>query len=262
MNALLTKKKPEKRLLVRIKKTGGRDRRGRITVRHRGGGARRLYRKIMFGQMNRGQKGKVKAIEYDPNRSAFLMLVEYASGQTCYMLAPQGVGVGDEILCAEQTDLRPGNRMKLAYIPVGAQVYSIETVPGGGGAMARAAGSFAKVEAKEGKYTQLAFPSGEVKRVLNECFASLGAVSNPEFMYKRVKNAGRMRLMGRRPHVRGSAMNPVDHPHGGGEGKTTRGLKYPKTPWGKHALGVKTRRSKKWTNTFIVRRRMKKKRKK
>ncbi|MEK7542427.1 MAG: 50S ribosomal protein L2 [Patescibacteria group bacterium] len=255
---IITKKRPEKQLLLRLKRTGGRNNRGRITMWHRGGGARKLYRKIMFGQTQLGQKGKVSAIEYDPNRNAFIMLVEYADGQKYYMLAPHGIGVGDEIVCDEKTEVKRGSRMKLKNIPLGELVYNIELVPGRGGTMVRSAGNSAKIEGHDGKYTQLVFPSSEVKRMLGESFASLGVVSNPEFMYERVKNAGRSRLKGIRPHVRGSAMNAVDHPHGGGEGKTPIGLKYPKTPWGKPALGVKTRKSKKWTNTFIVQRRKKK----
>ncbi len=258
---IITKKKPEKNLLVRLRKTGGRNNSGRITIRHRGGGARKIYRKIMFGQMQLGQKGKIIAIEYDPNRNALIMLVEYADGQKCYMIAPHRIQVGDEIVCDEKTEVKRGSRMKLKNVPPGELVHNIELVPGRGGTMVRSAGNSAKVEAHEGKYTQLVFPSTEVRRVLGECFASIGMVSNPEFMYERIKNAGRSRLMGRRPRVRGTAMNPVDHPHGGGEGKTPIGLKFPKTPWGKHALGVKTRKSKRWTNTFIIQRRKKKKKK-
>ncbi|OHA64690.1 MAG: 50S ribosomal protein L2 [Candidatus Wildermuthbacteria bacterium RIFCSPLOWO2_01_FULL_48_29] len=256
---ILTKKEPEKRLLMRLPKTGGRGNTGRITIRHRGGGARKLYRKIMFGQVQMGQKGRVSAIEYDPNRNALIMLVEYADGSKFYMLAPHGIRAGDEILCDEKTDVKIGNRMKLKNVPPGEQIYNIELMPGQGGTMVRSAGNSSRVEAHEGKYTQLAFPSSEIRRVLGESFCSIGMVSNPEFMYERVKNAGRSRLKGRRPHVRGTAMNPVDHPHGGGEGRQPIGLKYPKTPWGKPALGVKTRRSKKWTNTFIISRRKKKK---
>lgn len=246
-------------MLVHIRKTGGRNNRGRISMWQRGGGTRKLWRKIMFGQTRLGQKGKVVALEYDPNRNALIMLVKYADGMKYYMLAPHRIQAGDEILCDEKTETKTGNRMKLKHIPIGEQVYNIELEPGRGGKMARSAGTSAKVDGYEGKYAQLTFPSGEVRKVLGECFASLGVVSNPEFMYERVKNAGRSRLKGRRPSVKGSAMNAVDHPHGGGEGRTPRGLKYPKTPWGKPALGVKTRRAKKWTNTFIIQRRKKKK---
>ncbi len=268
VKGILTKKRPEKRLLVRIAKTGGRGNLGRITVRHRGGGARKLYRKVMFGQVKLGQTGRVSSLEYDPGRNAWIMLVEYedlsadkAGGLKYYMLAPHGIQVGDEIVCDEKTEVRLGNRMRLKNIPSGEQVYNIELIPGRGGVLVRAAGNSAKVNAHEGKYTQLVFPSSEIRKVLGESFASIGIVSNPEFKYARVKNAGRARLKGRRPHVRGSAMNAADHPHGGGEGRTGIGLKYPKTPWGKHALGVKTRRAKKWTNVFILERRKKKKKK-
>ncbi len=259
IRGIITKKKPEKRLLVRLKKTGGRNNRGRITMWQRGGGARKLYRKVMFGQAQAGQTGRVNAIEYDPNRNALIMLVTYPNGQKFYLLAPHGIQVGNEVVCDEKTEVKLGNRMKLKHVPLGELVYNIELVPGRGGTMVRSAGSSAIVEAHEGKYAQLRFPSSEIRKVLGESFVSLGSVSNPEFMYKRVKNAGRSRLKGIRPHVRGSAMNAVDHPHGGGEGKTPIGLKYPKTPWGKPALGVKTRRSSKWTNVFIVQRRKKKK---
>lgn len=265
---IITKKKPEKKLLVHIKKTGGRNNTGRITMWQRGGGSKKLWRSVMFGQAWLGQKGRVAAIEYDPNRNALIMLVEYtdlpdgkAGIGKQYMLAPHGIQVGDEITCDEKVEVGTGNRMKLKNIPPGEQVYNIELVPGMGGKMVRSAGTAAKVAGHEGKYTQLVFPSSEVRKILGECFASLGMVSNPEFMYGRVKNAGRARLKGRRPNVRGSAMNPVDHPHGGGEGRSPIGMKYPKTPWGKPALGVKTRNKKKWTSMFIVEKRKKKKRK-
>jgi len=186
-------------------------------------------------------------------------LVVVENGKRCYILAPANIKVGDTIEVAEKTEFKPGNRMKLKNVPPGEQIYNIELMPGQGGTMVRSAGNSSRVEAHEGKYTQLAFPSSEIRRVLGESFCSIGMVSNPEFMYERVKNPGRSRLKGRRPHVRGTAMNPVDHPHGGGEGRQPIGLKYPKTPWGKPALGVKTRRSKKWTNTFIISRRKKKK---
>ena len=261
VKSILTKKEPEKRLLARITRTGGRGNLGRITVRHRGGGARKLYRKVTFGQVQLGQKGRVSSFEYDPGRNAWIMLVEYQDGSKYYMLAPHGIQVGDEIVCDEKADERPGNRMRLKNIPSGEQVHNIELIPGRGGVLVRAAGNSAKVNAHEGKYAQLVFPSSEIRKVLGESFASIGIVSNPEFKYARVKNAGRARLKGRRPHVRGSAMNAADHPHGGGEGRTPIGLKYPKTPWGKPTLGVKTRRAKKWTNTFILARRKKKRKK-
>jgi len=257
-----TKAKPEKSLLLRIKTSAGRNNTGRITIRHRGGGSRKLYRMINFGQSQLGKKATVKAIEYDPNRNAYIMLVEYADGTKQYLIAPHTIQVGDEIICEEKTDVKTGNRMKLKNIPPGEFIHNVELQPGGGAKLVRSAGAAAKIDAHDGKYTQLVFPSTEVRKILSECFATIGTVSNPEFMYQEVKNAGHARLKGKRPHVRGSAMNPVDHPHGGGEGRSPIGMKYPKTPWGKPALGVKTRSKKKWTNTFIVQRRKKKKRKK
>lgn len=258
---VITKKKPEKSLLVYLKKNAGRNNTGRITMRHRGGGSRALYRQMSFGQERLGEKAKVTGIEYDPNRNAYIMLVAYADGAKRYMLAPHSLKVGDEVVAAEKAEVKTGNRMKLKNIPAGEFVHNIELQPGQGGKLVRSAGAAAKVEAHEGKYTLVTFPSSEIRRILSECFATVGSVSNPEFMYQDLKNAGRSRLKGRRPHVRGSAMNPVDHPHGGGEGRSPIGLKYPKTPWGKRALGVKTRKAKKWTNTFIVQRRKKKKKK-
>ena len=258
---IITKNKPEKSLLVHLQKTAGRNNTGRITMRHRGGGSRMLWRQVSFGQDRLDETAKVTSIEYDPNRNAYIMLTEYADGLKKYMLAPQSVQVGDEVVIAEKAEIKAGNRMKLKNIPAGEFVHNIELQPGGGGKLVRSAGAAAKIEAHEGKYTQVVFPSTEIRKIQSECFATVGTVSNSEFMYGRVKNAGHKRLKGRRPHVKGTAMNPVDHPHGGGEGSTPVGLKYPKTPWGKHALGVKTRKAKKWTNTFIVQRRKKKKKK-
>jgi len=256
-----SKNKPQKSLLLSLKKNAGRNQKGRITIRHRGGGARKLYRMVDFGQRHLDQKGKVASVEYDPNRNGYIMLMEYADGQKAYVLAPHEIQVGDEILCAEKAEIKIGNRMKLKYVPVGEAVYNIELEPGRGGIMVRAAGTSAKVGAHAGKYTHLVFPSSEVRMILNECFASIGMVSHPGFSFERVKNAGATRLKGRRPKVRGSAMNPVDHPHGGGEGRSPIGMKFPKTPWGKPALGVKTRKRKQ-TTKFILERRKKKKRKK
>lgn len=251
-----------KQLLRRIKTTGGRSKNtGRITVRHRGGGTRRLWRIIDFGQEHLGVKGKVSGIEYDPNRNAFIALVEYENNEKGYIVVPVDVKAGDEILCDEKTEVKVGNRMKLKNIPAGTTVYNIELEPGRGGKMVRSAGTAAQVAAHEGKYTHIVLPSSEVRKVLQEAFASIGSVSNPEFRYKRIKNAGAVRNKGRRPRVRGVAMNPVDHPHGGGEGRSGIGMKHPKTPWGKPALGVKTRK-KKWTDKLIVERRKNKRRKK
>lgn len=255
--SLLTKKKPEKSLLLPLKKKGGRNVSGRITVRHRGGGAKRKYRIVEFGQSRLGEKAKVIALEYDPNRTAFLALIQYEDGEKKYILAPQGLKVGQEIMMAEKAPLSLGNRMKLKNIPIGTSIYNIELEPDKGGKIVRAAGTSAQVMGKEGKYTLLKLPSTEIRKVLSECFASVGIVSNPEHKFVSLGKAGRLRHLGRRPHVRGSAMNPCDHPHGGGEGKAPIGLKYPKTPWGKPAQGVKTRKRKK-TDKLIIQRRKKK----
>ena len=258
--SILTKKEPERRWLLALKSKAGRTASGRITVRHRGGGVKRLYRVADFGQDKLGVVGKVIALEYDPYRTAYLALVEYQDGdrrdksllpphsttvglgEKRYILAPYQLNVGDEIICNEAAEIKIGNRMKLKNIPVGTQVYNIELEPGKGGKMARSAGSTAKVLAREAGLTHLAMPSGEIRKVPQECFASIGQVSRPEHRFITIGKAGRVRLKGRRPQVRGTAMNPCDHPHGGGEGKTPIGLKYPKTPWGKPALGVKTRK--------------------
>jgi len=253
-NNILTKKEPEKKLLITLKKKAGRGAGGRITVRHKGGGVKRRYRLVDFGQEKEGVKGKVIAIEYDPYRTAFLALVEYENKEKRYRLAADGLKVGDEIICAEKTEIKTGNRMKIKNIPVGTMVYNIELEPGRGGKLVRSAGTGAKVLAHEKKYTNLEMPSGEIRRVLGECYATVGTVSYPEWRYVKIKKAGSNRLKGKRPTVRGSAMNPVDHPHGGGEGRAPIGLKHPKTPWGRPARGVKTRR-KKWTDKYIIKRR-------
>lgn len=255
---ILTKKKPEKKLLLYIKRKAGRSNTGRITVRHRGGGAKRLYRIVDFGQEKIGISAQVKAIEYDPYRTCFIMLLEYEDGDKRYRIAPEGIKEGDRVVCAEKTEIKTGNRLKLKYIPVGTAVYNIETDPGKKGSLVRSAGTLAKILAQEGKYSHLAMPSGEIRKIFGECYGTVGNVSYPEWRYQKVAKAGRNRLKGRRPTVRGSAMNPVDHPHGGGEGRAPIGLKHPKTPWGKPALGVKTRKRKKWTNKFIIQRRKKK----
>jgi len=257
---ILTKKKPEKRLLLTFKKRAGRGASGRITVRHRGGGAKKLYRVVDFGQEKINIKAKVVALEYDPYRTAFIALLGYNDGDKRYRIAPADLKVGDEIICAEKTEIKIGNRMKLKNIPVGTLVYNIELEPGKGGKIVRAAGTAAKVLAQEGKYTNLEMPSSEIRKVNQECFATVGMVSYPGWRYVPVGKAGRSRLRGRRPTVRGTAMVPADHPHGGGEGRSPIGLKYPKTPWGKPALGKKTRR-KKWTDKYIIRRRKAKKQK-
>jgi large subunit ribosomal protein L2 len=251
---LLTKKEPEKSLVVRVKEKAGRSNLGRITSRHRGGGVKRLYRIVDFGQEKKGAPAKVIALEYDPYRTAFLMLLEYKDGEKRYQIAPHDIKIGQEVLCDEKTDVIVGNRMKLKNIPVGTLVYNIEIIPSKGGQLVRAAGSWAKVLAHEGKYTHLQMPSGETRKVLQECFASIGQVSHPENRFEVIGKAGSSRRKGKRPHVRGSAMTPVSHPHGGGEGKTPIGMKYPKTPWGKPARGVRTRK-RVWTDKFIIKRR-------
>jgi len=257
--SILTKKEPEKRLLLFLKKKGGRASSGRITVWHRGGGVKRLYRMVDFAQKKIGIPAKVVALEYDPYRTAFLMLLEYDDGEKLYQIAPHDIKIGDKIICQEKTEIKLGNRTKLKNILVGTMVYNIEMEPGRGGKMVRGGGTGATVLAQEGKFTHLEMPSGEIRKISQECFASIGQISHPEKRFEIVGKAGRRRLKGWRPTVRGAAMIPPDHPHGGGEGKTPIGLKFPKTPWGKPARGVKTRRKKKWTNKYIIQRRKKKK---
>jgi large subunit ribosomal protein L2 len=251
---ILTKKEPEKSLLLPLKKSGGRNVSGRVTIRHRGGGAKRKYRIIDFGQEKIGLKGKVLALEYDPNRTAFIALIEYENGEKGYILAPHGLRVGDEIICNEKTEIKIGNRLKLKYIPFGTSVYNIELKPAGGGKLMRAAGAQAIVKGREGEFTILQLPSGEIRKVFSECFASIGQVSHPEHEKEIIGKAGRTRLKGKRPKVRGKAMNPCDHPHGGGEGRQPIGLKHPKTVWGKPFKGIKTRKEK-WTDALIIKRR-------
>ena len=263
---ILSKKKPEKRLLLTLKKRAGRAKSGRITIRHRGGGVKRRYRIIDFDQKKIDIPAKVNAIEYDPNRSVFICLLEYQDGEKRYQICPDGLKIGDEIICSEKTEIKIGNRMKLKNIPVGTKIYNIELEPDKGGKLARGAGVSAKVLArldsnnfnltKEEKYVNITMPSGEIRKILKECFASIGQLSFPEHKFIKLRKAGQSRLLRRRPVVRGSAMNPVDHPHGGGEGRSPIGLKHPKTPWGKIALGVKTRKNKR-TNKFILKRRKK-----
>lgn len=254
---ILSKKKPEKKLLFYIKSKAGRGAGGRITVRHRGGGAKRLYRIIDFGQKKIDQKAKVLSLEYDPYRSGFIALLEYEDKEKKYILAPQNVKVGDTLQFSDKAPISAGNRMRLKNIPLGIMVHNIEIEPHQGGKLIRSAGTAAKILAHEGNFTNLEMPSGEVRKVPQACFASIGMVSHPEKIYEKIPKAGRSRLRGRRPTVRGSAMIPPDHPHGGGEGKAPIGLKHPKTPWGKPALGVKTRR-RHWTDKFILQRRKKK----
>lgn len=256
--SLLTKKRAEKRLVKYLRRSAGRSAAsGRITVRHKGGGVKKLYRVIEFAQTKMSAPAEVLALEYDPNRTAFIALLEYGDKTKQYIIAAQDLKVGDEVLFAEKTPLKIGNRMQLKYIPVGTNVYNVELEPGKGGKMVRSAGSGAAVLAQENGYTNLKMPSTEIRQVKDECFATIGMVSNPENRYYTIGKAGKSRHKGRRPHVRGSAMNPVDHPHGGGEGRQPIGLKHPKTPWGRPALGVKTRNVKKWTSKLIISRRKK-----
>jgi large subunit ribosomal protein L2 len=255
--SVLTKKKPEKKLLKSLKRKAGRSSNGRITVRHKGGGAKRLYRIIDFGEEKINMPAQVIALEYDPFRSAFIALLEYQDKEKRYILSPQGLKIGDEVMISEKAPVSPANRMKLKNIATGAIVYNVEIEPGRGGKFIKSAGSSAQVLAQEERYTHLKMPSGEERKILSECFASIGEVSNPEHRFIRLGKAGRSRWKGIRPTVRGSVMNPVDHPHGGGEGRCPIGLPYPKTPWGRHALGVKTRK-KKWTDKLIIQRRRKK----
>lgn len=261
--SILTKKRPEKGLLVSLKKHNGRNNTGRITVRHRGGGVKQKYRMIDFksGQDKLGIPAKVISLEYDPYRTSFISLIEYPDGEKRYILAPHDLKVGDEIICDEKTETKTGNRMKLKNILVGTPVYGVELSPGKGAQFVRSAGNSAQVAAKEGGLVNLIMPSTEMRKVPGECFASIGSLSKSEHNLVNLGKAGRKRYMGIRPSVRGKAMNPCDHPHGGGEGNTTIGLRYPKTPWGKRALGVKTRKRRKYSDKFIVRRRKKKRKK-
>ncbi|MDA8199430.1 MAG: 50S ribosomal protein L2 [Thermaerobacter sp.] len=254
----LTKKEPEKSLTEPLTKKAGRNAQGRIAVRHRGGGHKRLYRQIDFKRQKEGVPARVIALEYDPNRSARIALLRYADGEKRYILAPVGLRVGDEVSAGPGVDIKPGNAMQLADLPVGTVIHNIELEPGRGGAMVRSAGVGAQLMAKEGAYALLRLPSGELRRVLARCRATVGQVGNPEHENINLGKAGRSRHLGRRPTVRGVAMNPVDHPHGGGEGKSPIGHKHPMTPWGKPALGVKTRARHKRSDRLIVRRRKQK----
>lgn len=242
-------------LVVSKKKNAGRNHHGKITVRHKGGGHKNLVRIIDFKRDKLDIPARVQTLEYDPGRSAFISLLAYQDGEKRYILAPDGIKVGDKVISSERAEIKPGNRMMLKNIPVGTLIHDIELLNGTGGMAARAAGSYAIIQASEGDYVLLKMPSGEMRKVPNKACATVGQVSNIDWMYVRIGKAGRVRHMGIRPSVRGKAMNPVDHPHGGGEGHNPIGMKYPKTPWGKHALGVKTRNPKKTTSKFIVKRR-------
>lgn len=250
----ITKEEPESSLVVPLKKHAGRNLHGRITTRHRGGGNKRKYRIIDFKRDKDNIPAKVVAIEYDPNRSARIALLSYADGEKRYIIAPLGLSVGDTVMSGEQVDVAPGNCMPLANIPIGTVVHNIELVPGKGGQIARAAGAGAQIMAKEGEYALLRLPSGELRRIHIRCRATIGQVGNLDHENVDLGKAGRSRWLGWRPTVRGSAMNPVDHPHGGGEGKAPVGMPGPVTPWGKPTLGYKTRKNK-VSDKFIVRRR-------
>ncbi len=257
--SVLTKKEPEKSLVLRLKRKAGRDSSGRITVRHKGGGAKKLYRIIDFGQRKLNIPAKVVALEYDPYRTAFIALLEYSDGEKTYRIAPQNLKQGDEVIISEKAEIKTGNRMKLKHIPVGVMVYNIEATPGKGGKLVRGAGTAAQILAQEKGFTHIKMPSTEIRKLSGECFASIGIVSRPEHRFIKLGKAGKSRHRGRRPTVRGVAMNPCDHPHGGGEGRTGIGMPTPKTPWGKPALGVKTRKKRKYSDKFILQRRKKKK---
>ncbi|MFZ5987322.1 MAG: 50S ribosomal protein L2 [Bacillota bacterium] len=254
----ITKKEPEKSLLAPLKKTGGRNSYGRITVRHHGGGANQKYRIIDFKRDKDGIKAKVAAIEYDPNRTANIALLNYVDGEKRYIIAPEGLNVGDVIESGENADIKPGNALPLHSIPVGTLIHNIELKPGKGAQLVRAAGNAAQLMAKEGDYAQVRLPSGEVRMVRLNCKASVGQVGNHEHENISIGKAGRKRWMGVRPTVRGVVMNPVDHPHGGGEGRSPIGRPSPVTPWGKPTLGLKTRKKGKASDKFIVKKRNKK----
>ena len=257
VNTEITKDTPEKSLVTTLNKKSGRNNQGKITVRHRGGGAKRKYRIIDFKRNKDNVIGKVASIEYDPNRTANIALINYADGEKRYIIAPKGLNVGDEVVSGESVDIKIGNSLPLANIPEGTMVHNVELTAGKGGQMARTAGSSVQILGREGKYTLLRLTSGEVRKVLSTCRATIGEVGNADHELVNVGKAGRTRHMGIKPTVRGSVMNPNDHPHGGGEGRTPVGRKGPVTPWGKPALGYKTRKNKKASNKLIGRRRKK-----
>lgn len=253
--SILSKVEPERSLLKPLKKNAGRNSYGRITVRHRGGGNRRKYRVIDFKRQKFDVKAKVLSLEYDPNRSSHIALIEYTDGEKAYIIAPNNLEVGQEVMSGPNADIKPGNALALSNIPVGTFVHNIEMYPGKGGQLARSAGNMAQLMAKEGKLALLRLPSGELRNVPIECMASVGQVGNLEHENVKIGKAGRKRYMGWRPTVRGSVMNPCDHPHGGGEGKSPIGRPGPVTPWGKPTLGYKTRKKNKKSNKLIVKRR-------
>ncbi len=255
----ITKTSPERSLIVPLKKKSGRNMYGRVTVRHRGGGHKRYIRLVDFKRNKLEVPAVVAAIEYDPNRTARLALLHYVDGEKRYILAPIGLMVGDTVLSGKEAEIRPGNSLPMANIPVGTTIHNVELQPGSGGQMVRSAGTSAQLLAKEGKYAHVRLPSGEVRLVLQECRASIGQVGNVEHANIKLGKAGRKRHMGWRPSLRGSAMSPRDHPHGGGEGRSPIGMPGPKSPWGKPTLGKKTRKNKR-TTKFIIRHRSQAKR--
>ena len=249
------KAEPEKSLTEVLKKNSGRNSYGRITVRHRGGGNRRKYRIIDFRRDKTDMEATVLRLEYDPNRSAYIALVQYEDGEKRYIIAPDGLKAGDKVISSAAADIKPGNALPIEKIPVGTIIHNVELSPGKGGQLVRAAGEYAQLMAKEGKLAQVRLPSGEVRYVRMNCMATIGQVSNLDHENVKIGSAGRKRHMGWRPTVRGSVMNPVDHPHGGGEGKSPVGRPGPVTPWGKPTLGYKTRKKKNPTDKYIVKRR-------
>ena len=257
-NEEITKKSPEKSLVVTKKKTNGRNNQGKITVRHRGGGVKRKYRLIDFKRIKDGITARVTSIEYDPNRSSNIALITYKDGVKSYILAPKDLKVGDIVESGTRTDVKIGNTMEIANIPVGTVIHNIELRPGKGGQLARSAGNSAQILGREGKYVLIRLASGETRKILGTCRATIGVVGNEDYGLVSVGKAGRTRYKGIRPTVRGSVMNPNDHPHGGGEGRAPIGRSGPMTPWGKPALGYKTRKNKKESDKYIVTRRKKK----
>ena len=254
----ITKTTPEKSLVVTKKKTDGRNNQGRITVRHRGGGVKRKYRLVDFKRVKDGITARVSSIEYDPNRSANIALITYKDGVKAYIIAPKGLKVGDIVESGEKVDVKVGNTMPLENIPVGTTIHNIELRPGKGGQLAKSAGASAQIMGREGKYVLVRLASGEVRKILGTCRATIGVVGNEDYGLVKIGKAGRTRHKGIRPTVRGSVMNPNDHPHGGGEGRAPIGRSGPMTPWGKPALGLKTRKNKKESDKYIVTRRKKK----
>lgn len=253
--AEITKSKPEKKLTKPVRKTGGRNAHGHITTRHIGGGHKRRYRIIDWRRDKDGVPAKVAAIEYDPNRTARIALLFYADGEKRYILAPVGVNVGDTLVSGDNVDIRPGNALPIRAIPVGTVIHNVEMQPGSGGQMIRSAGSFGQLMAREDGYAQIRMPSGEVRKVLENCKATIGQLSNIENASVRIGKAGKSRWLGKRPTVRGLAMNPVDHPHGGGEGKSGQGNPHPVSPWGQKTKGLKTRNNRRTDKLIVTRRR-------